>query len=59
MFSCWTIELEKALLENVIVSALRTAIGTARNGTLRDTSAFDLAHPVVSSAAVVIEVPAP
>ena len=35
----------------VIVSALRTPIGTARKGTLRDTSAFDLAHHVVSEAA--------
>ncbi|OBF03989.1 acetyl-CoA acetyltransferase [Mycobacterium sp. ACS4054] len=34
----------------VIVSALRTPIGTARKGTLRDTSAFDLAHHVVSEA---------
>ena len=38
--------------EAVIVSALRTPIGTARKGTLRDTSAFDLAHHVVSEAAV-------
>ena len=37
--------------EAVIVSALRTPIGTARKGTLRDTSAFDLAHHVVSAAA--------
>ncbi|GAB3008204.1 thiolase family protein [Mycobacterium bourgelatii] len=37
--------------EAVIVSALRTPIGTARKGTLRDTSAFDLAHHVVSEAA--------
>ena len=35
----------------VIVSALRTPIGTARKGTLRDTTAFDLAHHVVSHAA--------
>ncbi|MEU0542908.1 thiolase family protein [Nocardia sp. NPDC005978] len=34
----------------VIVSALRTAIGTARKGTLRDTNAFDLARHVVSAA---------
>ncbi|GBG40174.1 thiolase family protein [Mycobacterium montefiorense] len=34
-----------------IVSALRTPIGTARTGTLGDTSAFDLAHHVVSEAA--------
>ena len=38
--------------EAVIVSALRTPIGTARKGTLRDTSAFDLAHHVVGAAAV-------
>jgi acetyl-CoA C-acetyltransferase len=37
--------------EAVIVSALRTPIGTARKGTLRSTSAFDLAHHVVSAAA--------
>jgi acetyl-CoA acyltransferase len=44
-------ELEKPVPEAVIVSALRTPIGTARKGTLRDTSAFDLAHHVVSEAA--------
>jgi acetyl-CoA C-acetyltransferase len=37
--------------EAVIVSALRTPIGTAFKGTLRDTSAFDLAHHVVAAAA--------
>jgi acetyl-CoA acyltransferase len=37
--------------EAVIASALRTPIGTAFKGTLRDTSAFDLAHHVVSAAA--------
>ncbi|WP_405182969.1 thiolase family protein [Nocardia sp. NBC_01377] len=37
--------------EAVIVSALRTPIGTARKGTLRDTNAFDLAKHVVSAAA--------
>ncbi|WP_067693663.1 thiolase family protein [Nocardia jejuensis] len=37
--------------EAVIVSALRTPIGTARRGTLRDTNAFDLAHHVVAAAA--------
>ena len=37
--------------EAVIVSALRTPIGTARKGSLRDTSAYDLAHHVVSEAA--------
>jgi acetyl-CoA acyltransferase len=47
------------LPEAVIVSALRTPIGTARNGTLRDTSAFDLAYHLVGAAAVVVEVPAP
>ncbi|EUA92863.1 thiolase, N-terminal domain protein [Mycobacterium ulcerans str. Harvey] len=36
--------------EAVIVAALRTPIGTARKGTLRDTNAFDLAHHVVSEA---------
>src|SRR6516165_12616182 len=41
--------------EAVIVSALRTPIGTARKGTLRDTSAFDLAHHVVSEAAKDLE----
>ncbi|RDI45122.1 thiolase family protein [Nocardia mexicana] len=37
--------------EAVIVSALRTPIGTARKGTLRDTNAFDLARHVVGAAA--------
>lgn len=37
--------------EAVIVSALRTPIGTARKGTLRDTNAFDLARIVVGAAA--------
>lgn len=37
--------------EAVIVSALRTPIGTARKGTLRDTSAFDLAEHVIRAAA--------
>jgi acetyl-CoA C-acetyltransferase len=37
--------------EAVLVSALRTPVGTARKGTLRDTTAFDLAHHVVSTAA--------
>jgi acetyl-CoA acyltransferase len=36
--------------EAVIVSALRTPIGTAKKGTLRDTTAYDLAHHVVSEA---------
>jgi acetyl-CoA acyltransferase len=35
----------------VIVSALRTPIGTGRKGTLRDTSAYDLANHVVAAAA--------
>ena len=34
--------------EAVVVAACRTAIGTAYKGTLVDTSAFDLAHAVVS-----------
>jgi len=37
--------------EAVIVSALRTPIGTAFKGSLRDVSAFDLAHHVVAAAA--------
>ncbi|GAA2737388.1 thiolase family protein [Actinocorallia aurantiaca] len=37
--------------EAVIVSALRTPIGTARKGTLRDTNAYDLAHHIVTAAA--------
>jgi acetyl-CoA C-acetyltransferase len=37
--------------EAVIVSALRTPIGTARKGTLRDTTAFDLAEHVIKAAA--------
>ena len=37
--------------EAVIVSALRTPIGTAMKGTLRDTTAYDLAHHVVAAAA--------
>ena len=36
--------------EAVLTSALRTPIGTAFKGTLRDTTAFDLAHHVVSAA---------
>jgi acetyl-CoA acyltransferase len=35
----------------VLVSALRTPIGTAFKGTLRDTTAFDLARHVVTAAA--------
>ncbi|MFE3543009.1 thiolase family protein [Nocardia sp. NPDC059177] len=41
--------------EAVIVSALRTPIGTARKGTLRDTTAFDLAHHVVSGIAAELD----
>jgi acetyl-CoA C-acetyltransferase len=37
--------------EAVIVSALRSPIGTAFKGTLRDTGAYDLAHHVVANAA--------
>jgi len=37
--------------EAVIVSALRTPIGTAVKGTLRETNAFDLAEHVVAAAA--------
>ena len=37
--------------EAVIVSALRTPIGTAFRGTLRDTTAFDLAHHIVTATA--------
>lgn len=37
--------------EAVIVSALRTPVGTAYKGTLRDTTAFDLADHVVRAAA--------
>jgi acetyl-CoA C-acetyltransferase len=37
--------------EAVIVSASRTPIGTAKKGTLRDTTAYDLAHHVVAAAA--------
>src|ERR1700730_18780037 len=37
--------------EAVIVSALRTPIGTARKGTLRDTDAYQLADHVVGAVA--------
>jgi acetyl-CoA acyltransferase len=37
--------------EAVIMSALRTPVGTARKGTLRDTTAFELADHVVRAAA--------
>lgn len=36
--------------EAVLVSALRTPIGTAGRGTLRDTTAFDLADHIVRAA---------
>ncbi|MGD0700306.1 MAG: thiolase family protein [Trebonia sp.] len=39
------------MTEAVLVSALRTPIGTAGRGTLRDTTAFDLADHVVRAAA--------
>ncbi len=39
------------MTDAVILSACRTPIGTARKGTLRDTSAFDLATLVVGEAA--------
>jgi acetyl-CoA C-acetyltransferase len=35
----------------VVVSALRTPVGTAGKGTLRDTSAYDLADHVVKAVA--------
>jgi acetyl-CoA acyltransferase len=41
--------------EAVLVSALRTPIGTAFKGTLRDTTAFDLAEHVVTAAAAGLE----
>lgn len=39
------------MTDAVLLSACRTAIGTARKGTLRETSAFDLATAVVREAA--------
>src|SRR5262245_12536772 len=39
------------MTDAVLLSACRTAIGTARKGTLRDVSAFDLAEVVVREAA--------
>jgi acetyl-CoA acyltransferase len=42
--------MEIPMSEAVIVSALRTPIGTAKKGTLRDTTAYELAHHVVSEA---------
>lgn len=41
--------------EAVIVSALRTPIGTAKKGTLRDTTAYELAHHVVSEAVAALD----
>ena len=37
--------------EAVLVSALRTPVGTAFKGTLRDTTAYDLAHRILTAAA--------
>ena len=37
------------MLDAVIVSALRTPIGTAEKGTLRDTDAYQLAEHVVGA----------
>ncbi|MFF3567532.1 thiolase family protein [Nocardia jiangxiensis] len=45
------------MTEAVLLSACRTPIGTARKGTLRDTSAFDLATLVVREAAARSGVP--
>ncbi|MFI2228343.1 thiolase family protein [Nocardia testacea] len=45
--------------EAVIVSALRTPIGTAVKGTLRETTAFDLAHHVVEATTEQLETDAP
>ncbi|EID09889.1 hypothetical protein MXEN_18139 [Mycobacterium xenopi RIVM700367] len=47
--------METAVPEAVIVSALRTPIGTAGKGTLRDTTAYELAHHVVSKAAASLD----
>ncbi|HYB80970.1 MAG TPA: thiolase family protein [Mycobacterium sp.] len=41
--------------EAVIVSALRTPVGTAFKGTLRDTTAYELAHHVISNAAAELD----
>ena len=41
--------------EAVIVSALRTPVGTAFKGTLRETTAYELAHHVVSNAAAELD----
>ncbi len=41
--------------EAVLVSALRTPVGTAFKGTLRDTNAFDLAHHIVTAAAAQLD----
>ncbi|MET7680491.1 thiolase family protein [Streptomyces sp. NPDC005423] len=46
------------MTDAVLLAACRTAIGTARRGTLRDTSAFDLATVVVREAARRCGVPA-
>ncbi|MFG3293945.1 hypothetical protein ACGF3G_34745 [Streptomyces sp. NPDC048179] len=39
------------MVDAVLLSACRTAIGTARRGSLRDTDAFELAAVVVREAA--------
>jgi acetyl-CoA acetyltransferase len=44
-----TVETESPMPEAVIVSALRTPIGTAMKGTLRDTDAYQLGEHVVSA----------
>ncbi len=41
--------------EAVIVSALRTPVGTAFKGTLRDTTAYDLAHHVLTAVSAGID----
>jgi acetyl-CoA C-acetyltransferase len=41
--------------EAVIVSALRTPVGTAFKGTLRNTTVYDLAHHVISHAAAELD----
>ena len=47
---CWP-SWRPPMPEAVLTSALRTPIGTAFKGTLRDTTAFDLAHHVVAATA--------
>ncbi len=43
------------MAEAVIVSALRTPVGTAFKGTLRDTTIYQLAHHVVANAAAELD----